>query len=113
MRFACAVFFRRELLKSAKNFLLIGVAPVIGGVILTWALVKSVIDLADPANSESGDSWLGLGPPLVIGIFFLILGVVLMLLQRIAAPEFFRRKTETADPELLTGGSAVSPAAAD
>ena len=46
---------------------------------LTYVFVKSCIDLSDPANSESGNSWLGLGPPLVIGGFFLVLGVVLMI----------------------------------
>jgi hypothetical protein len=68
-------------------------------VILTWLFIKSCIDLADPANSESGDSWLGVGPPLVIGLGFLLLGVVLMLLQWRASPEFFRRRPEVAgDP---------------
>ena len=44
---------------------------------------KSCYDLSKPENSESGDSWFGLGPPLVIGLGFLLLGVVLMLLWRI------------------------------
>jgi len=100
--FACAVYYRRELTKSAKNFLLIGIAPLLGGLILAWVFVKSVIDLSDPANSESGNSWFGLGPPLVIGIFFLILGVVLLLLQWRANPAFFRQRPEVADPNVLT-----------
>ena len=64
-----------------KNFLFVGLAPLIGAVILGWAFVKSIIDLSDPADSESGESWFGLGPPLVIAIGFLILGVILMLIQ--------------------------------
>ena len=59
-----------------------------------------MIDLSDPANSESGDSWLGLGPPLVIAILFLLLGIVIMLLQWRFEPGFFRRKAELPDPEL-------------
>jgi hypothetical protein len=70
---------------------------------LAAVFVKSAIDLSKPENSESGDSWFGLGPPLVIAIGFLVLGVVLMLLQWRAAPEFFRRKPETADPAVLDG----------
>jgi hypothetical protein len=50
------VYYRHELVKSAKNFVLIGIAPVAGGIMLTYVFVKSCIDLADPANSESGNS---------------------------------------------------------
>lgn len=93
--FACAIYYRRQLTRSVEDFFFIGVLPVLGGLILPWALVQSVIDLADPANAESGDSWLGLGPPLVIGIGMLVLGIVLMLLQRMRDPEFFGRRSET------------------
>jgi amino acid transporter len=48
--FACTIYYRRELGKSAKNVLLIGVAPLLGGLILLAIFVKSVIDYADPAN---------------------------------------------------------------
>jgi amino acid transporter len=101
--FACAIYYRRELFRSAKNFLLIGVAPTLGGAMLTYVFVKSIIDLSKPENSESGDSWFGLGPPLVIGIAFLVLGIVLMLIWRFSPTgrEFFRRKPETADPSLV------------
>ncbi len=98
---ACVVYFRKLLTKSVKHFVLIGLAPLAGAAILGWAFVKSIIDLSDPANSESGDSWFGLGPPLVIAISFLILGIVLMLLQWRANPNFFRRKPEVADASML------------
>lgn len=97
--FACTWFFRKNL-KTAKGILLAGVAPFVGGLILAAVFVKSVIDLSDPANSESGNSWLGLGPPVVIAAFFLLLGVVIMLLQWRVEPEFFRRKPEVAPKEL-------------
>jgi amino acid transporter len=92
--FACTIYYRREVTKSLKNFVLIGVGPTLGGLILAGIFFKSCWDLSDPENSESGDSWLGLGPPLVIGVGFLLLGVVLMLIWRSAHPEFFRRKPE-------------------
>jgi len=69
-------------------------APALGGAILSWVLVKSVIDLADPANSTSGSSWLGLGPPLVIGIAFMVLGALLMVWWSRAHPAFFGQKVE-------------------
>jgi amino acid transporter len=100
--FACTIYYRREVFKSAKNFVMIGLAPLLGGAILAAVMVKSIIDLSDPANSESGDSWFGLGPPLVIAIISLVLGIVLMLWWRfVSGSDFFRRKPEVADPALL------------
>jgi hypothetical protein len=66
--------------------------------------IKSCIDLANPENSESGDSWFGLGPPLVIGVGFLLFDVLLMFLQQRASPEFFRRRPEVVGPD----GNAIS-----
>ena len=103
--FACTVYYRRELTRSVKTFVLAGVAPFIGGAVLTYLFIKSCIDLSDPKNSESGSSWIGLGPPLVIGIGFLILGVVLMLIWWVSGHgAFFRRRLEVAEPGLLDGG---------
>ena len=69
---------------------------------LLGVFVKSCIDLADPANSESGDSWFGLGPPLVIGIGFLLLGVRADAhLAAAGHREFFRRRPEVVDPAVL------------
>ncbi|MEX0993817.1 MAG: APC family permease [Solirubrobacterales bacterium] len=98
--FACVIYYRRELLKSAKNFLFIGVAPLVGALMLTYLFVKSCAQFTLPENSESGDSWLGLGPPLVIGAGFILLGVVLMLVTWMTRPEFFRRRPEVVPPEL-------------
>ena len=92
--FACAIYYRHQLFRSVKTFLLIGVGPTLGGIMLTAIFVKSCVDLAKPENSESGDSWFGLGPPLVIGVGFLLLGAVLMVVWRINHKDFFRRRPE-------------------
>jgi amino acid transporter len=92
--FACTVYYRRELTRSLKSFLLIGVGPTLGGLMLTAIFVKSCYDLSKPANSESGDSWFGLGPPLVIGVGFLLVGAVLMVIWRVNHKAFFRRRPE-------------------
>ena len=94
--FACAIYFRRELLRSAKNFLLIGVGPVVGGLLLVWLLVESVIDMADPENSYSGQAWLGVGPPLVIGVFLFVLGVVVMIWWRFQGTRFWDERPSVA-----------------
>jgi amino acid transporter len=93
--YASAVFYRHELLKSVKNFFGMGVLPLAGGVILTWAFVQSVIDLSDPANSYTGAEWFGVGVPLALAVASAILGVVLMLIWWWRSPTFFRRKLET------------------
>ena len=97
--FACVWFFRRNL-RSPKGILLAGAAPFLGGLILAWVFVRSCIDLWNPENSESGQSWLGIGPPLVIAIMFLVLGLVIMLAQWRLSPAFFRRTAETAPAEM-------------
>ena len=99
--FACTIYYRRQLLRSAKTFLLLGVGPTLGGLILLYVFIRSCYDLSKPENSESGDAWFGLGPPLIIGIGFLLMGAVLMVLWARRHPEFFRRKPEVADPRLV------------
>jgi amino acid transporter len=79
---ACAVYFRRRVLSSVRSFLLLGVGPLAGAAMLGWLLVLSVRDLADAENSYTGQAWLGVGPPLVIGVGVLAAGVALMLWWR-------------------------------
>ncbi|MEU1278213.1 APC family permease [Streptomyces sp. NPDC005805] len=100
---ACAVYYRRHLTESVKNFLLIGLGPLIGAGLLAWLLVESVIDMADPANSYSGVSWFGLGPPLVIGIVITAVGLLVMVAQRFVGGPFWRERRSVADPDLVHG----------
>lgn len=101
--FACTIYYRRELLRSVKNFFFIGVGPTFGGIVLFYLLFKNGIELSDPANSESGNSWFGIGPPLVIALFFLVLGVFLMVLQWRKLPGFFKRRPEVVPAGFLEG----------
>ncbi|WP_327378141.1 APC family permease [Streptomyces sp. NBC_01216] len=100
---ACAVYYRRHLFRSVRDFLLIGVGPVAGAALLGWLLVRSVADMSDPANSYSGTSWLGLGPPLVIGIGIALVGVVVMCVWRLRAPAFWAERPGVVDPRLVLG----------
>lgn len=103
---ACAVYHRRQLTRSVKAFLLIGVGPVIGSLLLIWLLVLSIRDLADPANSYTEQAWLGVGPPLVIGVGIFGVGVVLMLVWRTRDKRFWEERPsvarETAAPGEVT-----------
>ena len=90
---ACAVFYRRQLLRSVRAFVLVGVAPLTGAAILGFLLVRSALDLSDPEASYTGQSVLGMGVPLVIALAFLLLGVILLVLWRLGGNErFFGRK---------------------
>ena len=103
--FACIIFYRRHLLDSARNFLFIGVLPFIGGAILTWVLVKAVIDYSVPTGGYAKPLF-GIGSPIVIAIVMIILGFVGMLVQRLTMPAFFRRKLEVVDPAVLAHAPA-------
>jgi amino acid transporter len=103
--FACVVYYRRHLLDSAKNFLFIGVLPFLGGAILTFVLVKAVVDYSKP-HAGYAKPFLGIGSPIVIALVMIILGLVLMIAQRLSNPEFFKRRLEVVDPSVL----AASPA---
>ena len=94
---ACAIYWRRELLNSAKNFLFIGVAPLLGAAGLIYLLYESVITLSDPKDSYQPKSDIfGVGIPLGIAIIFIGLGLILMVAWRLFGPaeskEFFKRR---------------------
>ena len=106
---ACTWYFRRELGKSLRNAILVGLLPFLGGVMLFAILGDSIYEAWSPANSNTGASWLGLSPPLAMAIFGLVIGVVVMVGQRIVAPDpFFRWKRETADPSVLAPTSEAA-----
>jgi amino acid transporter len=106
---ACVVYYRRELLKSVKNLVFIGIAPLIGAALLGYLFVEAVRSFADPEESYTGQEILGVGAPLAIGLGFLLLGVVLEVLWRLTGHEsFFRRKPlEKVDPDVAAGRAAV------
>jgi amino acid transporter len=95
---ACAFYHRRQLTRSLSAFLLIGVGPVVGSLLLIWLLALSVSDLADPASSYSEQAWLGVGPPLVIGIGIFVVGLLVMFWWR------------TRDATYWQGRPSVAPA---
>ncbi|HZO07097.1 MAG TPA: APC family permease [Solirubrobacterales bacterium] len=106
---ACVVYYRRELTKSVKNFLFVGVAPAIGSVLLGFLFVKALVDYADPENSYTGESWFGIAPPAVIGVGFILLGVVLLALwRRHRKQPFFLRRREVA-PAGFLDNPAIEP----
>jgi amino acid transporter len=110
---ACAIYYRKELRKSARNLLLLGIGPLLGGLIL-WAVgVRAAIYYGHAANNLSKPI-LGISLPLWMGVGGLILGLVVMIFSRPVFKDYFSRKRETAPPGLLEQPpSPVIPAPVD
>jgi amino acid transporter len=85
-------FLRRgELRGDAKSLWLKGILPLLGGVILLAAFLKSAWDFT--ASDSGATSFFGLGGPFVLGIGSIVLGIVLMIVYNLVAPTFFRGRT--------------------
>ena len=93
--FACVVFFRREIFKSARNFFLVGLVPLVGGLMMLGIFIKAFNDYSK-AGVNYAKPILGIEVPIAIGIGGLLLGVVLMLVSWLIFKDFFRRKPEAA-----------------
>ena len=86
--FACVIVYRRELLKSVRNFVLMGALPALGGATMVFLLVESCLSLARKAPQSA----FGIGLPLGIASASLVAGIILMFAARRALPAFFRRR---------------------
>lgn len=92
--FACLLWYRRELLKSVRNFLLMGAIPLFGTLVMVFVFVRSCFILAATGSAVI----FGIGMPLVIGLGSLLAGCLLMLLAEFNSPAFFRGRPETGRP---------------
>ena len=78
--------------------------------ILFYLLIKNAIELSDPANSESGNSWLGIGPPLADRRLLPRPGRDPDVRPVAKVPSFFKRKPEVAPAGFLEGEVELPPA---
>jgi amino acid transporter len=97
--FACVWYFRRTLFQSARNLFFRGIFPLLGGVAMAAAFIKSAIDMIQP---DYGYTTFGsIGGVFVMGIGMLVLGIPLMLACfAFGTKRFFRGET-------LNAGTAV------
>ena len=89
--FICVWYFRRTLTSSPRHFVMRGLLPLLGGLVLLFAFGAASKQYAAPDYGET--KVLGIGGVFVIGIGTLLLGVVLMFLWRWRAPAYFRGET--------------------
>jgi amino acid transporter len=98
---ACAVYFRRDLFKSARNFLLAGLVPLVGGLMMGYVGIKAYSYYSTAGNNYS-KALLGIQTPILVGIGGLIVGIVAMFASWPFFTGYFsRRPFESADPRVL------------
>jgi amino acid transporter len=105
---ACGFYYRRDLTESARNFLLLGLGPMLGGLMLFGIGIKAAFFYGHTANVSSKPI-LGITLPLWMGIGGMILGAIIMLVSRPYFKEFFARKTEIAPAGLLDQPPPTKP----
>ncbi|WP_167105542.1 APC family permease [Mycobacterium sp. DL592] len=114
--FACAWFYRKSLTKSTRDFVMRGAVPLAGGVLLLVIFIYGLIQYAKPdwLTDDQGNNVtiFGFGAVAVVGVGALVLGVVLMVVQWITAPDFFQGRTlsrRSSADLVLTPATAVEP----
>jgi amino acid transporter len=106
---ACVVYYRHELFNSARDFILLGLAPLVGALMLFGVFIKAMIFYGREINVES-KAILGITLPIWMGIGGLLIGLVLMLVSRPFFREYFARKTEVVEPGLFERPVEHAPA---
>lgn len=97
--FASVWFFRKDPGSNIREWMARIVLPLLGGLMLGFAFVRTVLDNADAENSDTQITILGweTGGIFVISVGALLLGVVLMFITQLRSPAFFRGETLNRD----------------
>lgn len=106
--FACVWYFRDDILKGGKDLWVKGILPLLGGLMLLFAFVKSAIDMWDPDYGYLG-GWTIPGTETVIGSVFLLgigsivlgLPVMFLIARRQEQKPFFRGESLHHDTPVL------------
>jgi amino acid transporter len=112
---ACAWYYRREIFTSLRKFVLVGLAPLVGGLMFYGVGLYAIKYYGHKAHAQ-GKEYLGLTLPIWLGGVGMLFGGVLMLASRLRYREFFGhklffgRKTECAPLGLLDQPVERAPA---
>ncbi len=109
--FACVWYYRKTLTSSFRNFIMRGLFPLLGGLMLAAVFVYGLQQFALPdwlvdANGNNVTIF-GIGATAVVGVGALIIGAILMGVWAIRQPDFFRGKTlvKRSDDLVLSPGA--------
>jgi len=98
--FAAIWYYRREVFRSARKFVLVGLAPLAAGLIFYGIGGYAIYYYGKAANAEE-KIYAGLTLPLWFGLIGMAVGVVLMVVARPFFRQYFARRTEVAPVGLL------------
>jgi hypothetical protein len=95
--FVCAWYYRKTFTKTARDLLMQGVIPLLGGLIMLATFVYGLKQFLAPDWLVDGAgkniTLLGAGAVGVVGVLALLLGVIAMAAQWITSPGYFRGET--------------------
>ncbi len=95
----------RHIFSSAKNFVFVGLAPLIGGAVLFWTFAKSTID----SFQKPGTEWFGVESSWVMGIILLAIGIPIMLWTASRDSSLFKRGIDPMDQRPDPDGNGPEP----
>jgi amino acid transporter len=96
--YACVWTYRHTLLRSARDFWLRGALPLVGAVAMTWAFIKSAVDMYSP---DYGTTHIGpVGGVFIMGMGMLLIGIPLAALCTITGRGFFSGRTLNASTQI-------------
>lgn len=112
--FACFWYYRHELRRSARSLWIKGIIPLLGGLILFGALIRTVYDDWHPDFGYT--SWLmpfwphwHIGGIFILGVGSMLVGVVLMFIYQAMRPAFFRGEVLNAGTPVLAPEDEPAP----
>ncbi|MDK9353539.1 APC family permease [Propionibacterium freudenreichii] len=107
--FACVWLYRRTLTSSPRNLMMRGVLPMFGGLSLMAMFGFALVQYAKPDylvdDAGNNVTLFGIGAVAVVGMGTLAVGAVLMVIQQLVNPAFFRGETL---PKQVWGGTTSS-----
>ncbi len=107
--FACTWYYRREL-KGVRNFLLRGLIPFLGGVMLFGGMILTIVQDWKPVNSYVIFTFPGThvqaGWAFILGVGTVIVGLILLLISTRVFKPFFSGQTLNRDTPVFLADDA-------
>jgi amino acid transporter len=111
--FACVWYYRRTLTSGVRNFVMRGLFPLLGGLMLTAIFIYGLVSFAEPDwltdSNGKNVTIFGIGAEAVVGVGGILIGVVLMVVWRLIKPDYFKGLTlpkQSSDLVLAREGAA-------